>query len=92
MVVSLDILDLGTSSGECYFPPVDDILFTKADEVPTGCATRWLLGVNRLQDHCRSPHACKAVVDQALLLNVGTRPDDADVLCDQDGPTCSSTF
>lgn len=26
---------------------------------PTGCATRLLLGVNRLLNHCRSPHAPK---------------------------------
>src|SRR6266568_8134229 len=26
---------------------------------PTGCATRLLLGVNRLLNHCRSPHAKK---------------------------------
>jgi len=27
--------------------------------LPTGCATRLLLGVNRLLNHCRSPHAPK---------------------------------
>ncbi len=54
------------------------------DDLPTGCATRLLLGVNRLLNHCRSPHAKKRWWIVAFLLNVGTR-------CvmrfrDQDGP------
>jgi hypothetical protein len=34
-------------------------------DIPTNCATRGALGVNRLLNHCRLP--------QAHLLNVGTR-------------------
>jgi hypothetical protein len=35
-------------------------------DIPTGCATRLLLGAPRLLDHCRSPHARKAVVDRGF--------------------------
>src|SRR5438105_15025506 len=37
-----------------FFPEV--LAISRAD-IPTGCATRLLLGAPRLLDHCRSPHA-----------------------------------
>ncbi len=55
---------------------------------PTGCATRLLLGVNRLLNHCRSPHAKKR---WWILLACVSRWDSLrDALSDQDAPrfTC----
>jgi excisionase family DNA binding protein len=40
---------------------------------PTGCATRLLLGVNRLLNHCRSPHTPKGGGSWLSRLHVGTR-------------------
>ncbi len=58
----------------------------KALAEPTGCATRWLLGVNRLLNHYRPPHAKKrwwivAFLRDALGL--------LDALLEKDGPNGS---